>query len=50
MIDNFATYSNELLNIRDRSRFLIHIKDDLNSLINNLNNLSDFIDFEVEAE
>lgn len=42
MIDNFCNYANTALNIRDKARLIMHIKDDLEIMNQNVNQLEGF--------
>ncbi len=42
MIDNFCNYANTALNIRDKARLIIHIREDLEQMNRNVNQLENF--------
>ena len=42
MIENFANYANIALNIKDKARMIMHIKDDLLQLSMNLKKLENY--------
>ncbi len=48
MIDHFSNYANTALNIRDKARLIMHIKDDLQYLGINLSKLENY-DEKIES-